>query len=184
MLLGIASIAFTQTSYAVPFTDVITYSPAQKVAHGASFSDTFDLTTQGFTVGSFTATSGTAVFDLSTGAGNQGNYKVTIDLATDKVVDKGGLLDYSFTLTSGLLGDVNADGKLTFTLLQDNSSVFYYLNSATLTVNADAVRTGSGIPSAPDGGATAMLLGISCLSLLGARSFLSRFPRANAAASK
>ena len=179
MLLGIAFLAQTQTSSAVPFTDTINYSPAQTVNHGAPFSDTFNLVPDGFTVGSFTATSGTATFDLSAGTGNQGNYKVIIDLATSQVVNKGGLQDYTFTLTSGLLTDVNADGKLTFTLLQDNSSVFYYLNSATLTVNADS-KIGSNVSSVPDGGATAMLLGVSCLSLLGARSFLSRFSPAAA----
>jgi hypothetical protein len=173
VLLGIAATASSQNSFADSLTDTITYSPSKTISHNNEFTDTFDITTQGFVVGTDVVSGGTASFDLSAGTGTSGNYKITIDLGTLAVVDNGGLQDYTFNLGPGAVSDLNADGKLDFTLFQNNSSMTYLLNSAELdlTYNVPAnPNSQSPVASVPDASSTALLLGSACLSLLFLRS--------------
>jgi hypothetical protein len=166
---GVFILALGSTGVAVPFTDIITYgSPGTLVTHGSSLNDTFDITTMGFVPGTDIASSATAIFDLANDPlnGNHHNFSITINLGTGAVVSSGGLQNYTFTLGTGALADLNVDGRLGFQISQGNSSTDFYVTSAELDVGTVARGSPTGDPPAvPEGGDTATLVGFGLLAI-------------------
>jgi hypothetical protein len=118
-------------------------------------SDTFDLTTVGFVVGTDTAVSGSAYFDVTDYLNPNNRDRISIDLGD--MTASGQVLDYSFaSLDLNILATIDASGMLGYTITATKGD--FFVNDASLTVDASA-------QSVPDGASTVALLGIALLGL-------------------
>ena len=152
----------------------------------STYSSTFDITTAGFVPGQFNIDSILVKFAFSddatsadTGSGSDGFESVDITLGSLKIwndleVDgdhSNAPLSYDWYSQSlfgnaTILGDLNADGILNYSVTIQNlsGSKDTYLKIAELTVTGDPKRTTTG-QSVPDGGATLALLGAALMGL-------------------
>jgi len=134
--------AFFMSSAQASIVDTITVSPNQAIGNDDTFTYTQDLTDQGFVFGKTTYINGVLDVRLTDKAAGEGgvitfgDQSFNITAVTDRTQDTSNGTIVPFTLDAANLADLNADGKISFTI-KGTSGDFFFAGS-TLTVNTAA----------------------------------------------
>lgn len=138
----------------------------------SSFSDTFNLTTDGFVPGVDVAVSGSAYFDITDYVNPGDKDRISVDLGSIDELSHGQVHDYTFSFnTAGgtsdldILADINLDGELDYTVSATKGD--FFLSDADLSVQAVVPVSGNGNGDArvPDGASTFGLLSFGLAGL-------------------
>lgn len=139
--LALAS-AFLMAGAHASVIDTIVTTPNQLIGNDDVFTYTHDFTDQGYVLGRTTYVDGVLSVRLTDKAASEGgiiaigDQSMKISAVTDKTVDTTGGTYFNISLDAASLKDLNADGKISFTVT-GTSGDFDFAGS-TLTVDAAA----------------------------------------------